>query len=221
MQVTMSLEVDNGLIVIPAGLPGYEKFIVEQAHNSPEDLGPCLSLSLPALQLHLRTNDYYMGMSLRVYRVFAFLTRHTEMSLNIDTITGRLNEHCYNASVFSTSNHFAPKKEKFIIDGLDVVANRLFGHRPATSTYVCIWEIHVGDVKGVLNSYEARLLSVVGSSFGLNFSDPLNSPAKEYAIPVDPDGKQGQLNNTLLAAEHLYSNFPQSTDRHSEHSVVC
>lgn len=73
--------------------------------------------------------------------------------------------------------------------GLDVTANRLFGHRPATSTYVCIWEIHVGDVKTALDAYEARLLSAVGSSFGLNFSDPLNAPAKEYAIPADPDGK--------------------------------
>ncbi|KAI1795480.1 hypothetical protein LXA43DRAFT_1178514 [Ganoderma leucocontextum] len=170
MQVALSLEVDNGLIVVPAGLPGYEKCIAECVHNSPEDLGPCLVLSLPALQVHLRTNDYYM-----------------EMSLNVDTITGRLSDHCYNASVFSTSNHFGTRREKIIVDGLDVTANRLFGHRPATSTYVCIWEIHVGDVKAALNAYEARVLSAVGSSFGLNFSDPVNSPAKEYAIPVDPD----------------------------------
>ncbi|TBU47302.1 hypothetical protein BD309DRAFT_511415 [Dichomitus squalens] len=170
MQVTVSLAVDNALIAVPAGFPGYEKYTIEHAHNSPEDLGPCLMLSLPALQLHLRTNDYYM-----------------EMSLNVDPITGRLNEHCYNASLFSTSTHFGTKKEKIVIDGLDILANRLFGHRPAASTYVCIWEIHIGDVKAVLNSYEARLLSTVGSSFGLNFSDPLNSPAKEYAIPADPD----------------------------------
>ena len=74
------------------------------------------------------------------------------------------------------------------LPGLDVTANRLFGHRPATSTYVCIWEIHAGDVKAALNAYEAQLLSAVSSSFGLNFSDPLNAPAKEYAIPSDPDG---------------------------------
>lgn len=45
-------------------------------------------------------------------------------------------------------------------------------------------------MKTALNAYEARLLSVAGSSFGLNFSDPLNAPAKEYVIPTDPDGKQ-------------------------------
>lgn len=61
MQVTLGLEVDNGLIVVPAGFPGYEKYAAEYAHASPEDLGPSLLLTLPALQLHLRTNDYYMG----------------------------------------------------------------------------------------------------------------------------------------------------------------
>ncbi|RPD53525.1 hypothetical protein L227DRAFT_535889, partial [Lentinus tigrinus ALCF2SS1-6] len=170
MQVTMSLEVDNGVMILPTGFPGYEKYSVEHAHNSPEDLGPCLVLCLPVSQLHLRTNDYYM-----------------EMSLNVDMITGRISEHCYNASVFSTSNKYGIKREKIVIDGLDVTANRLFGHRPATSTYVCIWEIHAGDVKAVLNAYEGRLLSAAFSSFGLNFSDPLNAPAKEYAIPSDPD----------------------------------
>ncbi|RDX54978.1 hypothetical protein OH76DRAFT_1397305 [Lentinus brumalis] len=170
MQVTISLEVDNGVMMLPAGFPGYEKYSVEHAHDSPEDLGPCLVLSFPAVQVHLRTNDYYM-----------------EMSVNIDMITGRISEHCYNASVFSTSNKGGLTTEKIVIDGLDVTANRLFGHRPATSTYVCIWEIHAGDVKAALTAYEAQLLSAVLSSFSLNFSDPLNAPAKEYATPSDPD----------------------------------
>ena len=131
------------------------------------------------------------------------------MSLNIDTITGRLSDHCYNASVFSTSNHFGARKEKIVIDGLDITANRLFGHRPATSTYVCIWEIHVGDVKAALSAYEARVLSAVGSSFGHNFSDPLNSPAKEYAIPVDPDGMSRIAHRLKYTIKRCDSHIPE------------
>ncbi|KAI0633565.1 hypothetical protein C8Q77DRAFT_1157760 [Trametes polyzona] len=170
MQVALELEVDNGLLVLPAGYPGYEKYSSEQEQTSPEDLGPCLLLSLPTLQVHLRTNDYYM-----------------EMSLNVDTIGGRISEHCYNDSILSASTRNDNRREKIVIDGLDVIAHRLFGPRPATSTYVCIWEIRAGNVKAAINPYEAALLSSAGAAFGLNFSDPLNAPAKDYAIPSDPD----------------------------------
>ncbi|KAI0358672.1 hypothetical protein OH77DRAFT_1587674 [Trametes cingulata] len=170
MQVVLGLNVDNGLMVLPAGYPGYEKHTSEQERTSQEDLGPCLMLSMPSLQLHLRTNDYYM-----------------EMSLNIDTIGGRISQHCYNDTILTAASRSGGRQDKIVIDGFDVVANRLFGPRPATSTYVCIWEIHLGDVKAAVNASEARILSCVGSSFGLNFSDPLNAPAKEYAIPPDPD----------------------------------
>ncbi|KAI0368271.1 hypothetical protein BV20DRAFT_969313 [Pilatotrama ljubarskyi] len=170
MQVVLGLNVDTGLMVLPAGMPGYEKHSSEQERTSPEDLGPCLMLSLPSIQVHFRTNDYYM-----------------EMSLNVDTVGGRISQHCYNDTILNATARSSARQEKITIDGLDVVANRLFGPRPATSTYVCIWEIHLGDVKATINAYEARLLSCVGSSFGINFSDPLNAPAKEYAIPSDPD----------------------------------
>ncbi|CDO69204.1 hypothetical protein BN946_scf185042.g106 [Trametes cinnabarina] len=122
------------------------------------------------LQVHLRTNDYYM-----------------EMSLNIDTVSGRFAQHCYSSTILSLSRKSGNRRDKILIDGLDIVAHRLFGPRPAAATYICIWEIHIGDVKASLNAYETRLLSSVGSAFSLNFSDPLNAPAKEYAIPVDPD----------------------------------
>lgn len=74
--------------------------------------------------------------------------------------------------------------------GIDVTANRLFGPQPHASTYVCIWEVHLGDVKACLSAYEGRLLYAAGTSFGLNFSDSLNAPANEYALPPDPDGQR-------------------------------
>ena len=106
-------------MILPAGFPGYEKFSVEHAHNSPEDLGPSLILSLPSLQLHLRSNDYYMGGSGFLSCAWPETQNRPfpEMSVNIDTISGRISDHCYNASVFSTSNHFGTKREKIVIDG--------------------------------------------------------------------------------------------------------
>lgn len=72
--------------------------------------------------------------------------------------------------------------------GLDITANRLFGPQPRNSTYVCIWEIHFGGLKASLSPYQTKLLSAVSTAFGFNFSDPLNAPAKDFAVPSDPDG---------------------------------
>ena len=46
------------------------------------------------------------------------LTVSPEMSVNVDTITGRIHEHCYNASIFSTNNSFGTRREKIVIDGM-------------------------------------------------------------------------------------------------------
>ncbi len=61
MQVVLGLDLGNGLLVLPVGYPGYEKYFSGAEQTAPEDLGPCVLLSLPTLQVHLRANDYYMG----------------------------------------------------------------------------------------------------------------------------------------------------------------
>ncbi|OBZ68136.1 hypothetical protein A0H81_11866 [Grifola frondosa] len=169
MQVELGVNVDAGLMVLPAGLPGYETYSADQSNSTDSDLGSCLMLFMPEIQLQLRTCDYYM-----------------EMSLNVATISGRIDEHDIKKPL-SYATISRKSKETFVIDGIDIIANRLFGPQPHTSTYVCIWEIHIADVKAVLSVHEGRLLSAVGTSFGLNFSDPLNAPAKEYTLPTDPD----------------------------------
>lgn len=73
--------------------------------------------------------------------------------------------------------------------GIDIVAHRLFGPQPHTATYLCIWDIHVGRVMVHLTAIEARVLAAAGQAFALNFSDPLNAPAAEHDIPLDPDGE--------------------------------
>ncbi|KAL6305048.1 hypothetical protein BKA93DRAFT_731948 [Sparassis latifolia] len=170
LEVQVTVSVDRGLIVLPTGLPGYEMYTSERAFTpDPDDIGSCVVLSVPMLQLQLRTNDYYM-----------------EMSLNVDTVSGHIEDSCIEERLSFSSNP-SNSNEAFVIDEIDIVANRLFGPRPRTSTYVCVWEIHVGHIRGLLSAYEGRLLSAAGTSFGLNFTDVLNAPAKEFALPLDPD----------------------------------
>lgn len=62
MEVEVGVDVTRGMLVLPAGLPGYEVYSAEgTTSNQAEDLGSSLLLTIPGLQLQLRTNDYYMG----------------------------------------------------------------------------------------------------------------------------------------------------------------
>ena len=69
-----------------------------------------------------------------------------------------------------------------------MLAHRLFGPQPHTTTYLCIWEIHAGMINASFGTIEARILMSAARAFGLNFTDPLNAPAAEYDIPSAPDG---------------------------------
>lgn len=71
--------------------------------------------------------------------------------------------------------------------GVDIVANRLFGPMPRTSTYLCIWEINLGHCKLDMSLGDVQILAQAGRSFGLGFTDLANAPATEYMPPVDPD----------------------------------
>ena len=72
---------------------------------------------------------------------------------------------------------------------LDIVANRLFGPQPHTSTYVCVWDIKAGKIQGSITMKEARLLSAVVLSFKLGYIDAFNAPAQEFIVEVDRDGE--------------------------------
>lgn len=63
LEVEVGFYVDTGLIVLPAGLPGFEHYGLDKKSKAAEnDHGSCLVLNLPVLQVQLRTNDYFMGM---------------------------------------------------------------------------------------------------------------------------------------------------------------
>lgn len=60
LQVQLDLSVEGGSIILPAASRGYENDH-SKIVDCETDIGTCLLLSLPELQLELRTHDYYMG----------------------------------------------------------------------------------------------------------------------------------------------------------------
>jgi len=61
-EVVLEVNADNNLLVLPAGLPGFDEPPELQDLNATSTgLGPSLVLSAPKIQVHLRTHDYIMG----------------------------------------------------------------------------------------------------------------------------------------------------------------
>ncbi|KAE9411411.1 hypothetical protein BT96DRAFT_961320 [Gymnopus androsaceus JB14] len=168
MQVEMGIMLVDGLMVYPEGLPGYE--IGLDIPGAPQNsIGHCLVLTMPTLDLRFRMHDLYM-----------------EMTLNIGSISGSIEEHFPETLVYPD---FKVKKSRdiFVIDGIDITANRLFGPVPRTITYVCLWEIHLGSIKASLSASQAAVLRAAAQAFQINFTDPLNAPANDYQTGVYPD----------------------------------
>ncbi|KIK67374.1 hypothetical protein GYMLUDRAFT_156567 [Collybiopsis luxurians FD-317 M1] len=168
MQVELGVILSDGLMVLPAGLPGYE-IGIDLPDGPRQSIGHCLVLTVPELNLQFRLHDLYM-----------------EMTLNIGTIRGCSEEH-FPESLICPDFKSRKSRDVLVIDGIDIVANRLFGPVPRTITYLCLWEIYVGSVKASLSASQAAVLQAAGRTFGINFTDSLNAPADDYQIGVYPD----------------------------------
>jgi hypothetical protein len=60
IQVELDVDLQNGLMVVPAGLPGYERSVRDEApHNA--GIGSCVLLDIPELQVHFRLHSFFMG----------------------------------------------------------------------------------------------------------------------------------------------------------------
>lgn len=62
MQTELRLSVDSFTIMLPAGLPGYEKqYLLPNQDPMDVDLGKAVVLVIPDLELQLRLHDHLMG----------------------------------------------------------------------------------------------------------------------------------------------------------------
>jgi hypothetical protein len=105
--------------MLPAGLTEFERVHESQDKRDAQmGDGACVLLTVPNLQLHLRTHDYFMGLSFLLNSPdrSKMDTRLLEMSLNADPMSGTVEEEFRNEAMFINppSRH---SKELFSIDG--------------------------------------------------------------------------------------------------------
>lgn len=63
----LTVVVEEGLVALPAGAPGYERGPArdDPDHNEQDsDIGACVVLSVPLLQVRMRLHEFFMGMYL-------------------------------------------------------------------------------------------------------------------------------------------------------------
>ncbi|KAF8973209.1 hypothetical protein BDZ97DRAFT_665381 [Flammula alnicola] len=171
LQVEISLRVKNAQVLQPIALIGSSSSSQSSAEPGILDHGEVsnyVAMAVPEIQFQFRMHDYYM-----------------DISLNLDTVIGSI--HRSNGARSMDGFKSTAHSEVFIIDGIDITANRLFGPQPRTATYVCIWEIAVGHVKASMSANEAKLLAAAGNFFRLNFVDLVNAPAEEFLPSIDVD----------------------------------
>ncbi|KAH7888759.1 hypothetical protein F5I97DRAFT_2055646 [Phlebopus sp. FC_14] len=166
LQVEMLIEVENGSLLLPAGLPGCEKH--SSNTTAANDVGTSVLLTFPELHVDFRLHEYFM-----------------DMSLNVGLIKGCILDICSEDVFFNGG--YKSFKETLYIDGVDITANRLFGPPPRTRTYVCVWEIALGHVKTVLSILDVRIVLAALEVFRINYADPANAPASEFSMPLDAD----------------------------------
>ena len=73
MQVELGIVLLNGLMILPAGFPGYE-IGIDMPGKPSNSIGHCLLLTVPELDLQLRLHDLYMGTLLWISCLYQELT---------------------------------------------------------------------------------------------------------------------------------------------------
>ncbi|XP_006461147.1 hypothetical protein AGABI2DRAFT_185437 [Agaricus bisporus var. bisporus H97] len=164
--ITLSFLVNGGAVVLPASDLTMEAPINCLITESP-GVGSCVVLTFSELQIYLRLHDFFFEMSLNVPTIYGHIDRYIPVKLSYERMRS--------------------DQKIMMIDGLDIVANRLSGPLPGATTYMCIWEINLRHCKLDMTINDAQILAEAGRSFGLGFKDVVNAPAAEYMPPVEPD----------------------------------
>ncbi|KIM31189.1 hypothetical protein M408DRAFT_327476 [Serendipita vermifera MAFF 305830] len=169
LEVCMEMQVTDATIALPEALLGYEIAEDSNSHNH-HGIGSCLLIAVPETSLSFRLHDYAM-----------------EMTLNFHHIGISSEATCPDKMLWDAAMDRRKRKEICSISELDIIAHRLFGPRPQTATYVCIWEIGVGDISATIAPPDIAKIGAVLTSFQLNFKDELNAPAQEFMPALYPD----------------------------------
>lgn len=74
-----------------------------------------------------------------------------------------------------------------LFEDVEICANRLFGPPPQNATYLCLWQIQLGEFVGSASISLIQSIVESAGSFSTGFSDVLDSIAEDFRIIYEPD----------------------------------
>ncbi|KZO94333.1 hypothetical protein CALVIDRAFT_517511 [Calocera viscosa TUFC12733] len=79
------------------------------------------------------------------------------------------------------------KADCVVLEGLNIACNRLFGPQPRTSTYLCLWEMSIGALRGCVPLAFASCMMASMQAISYTFSDVANSPDPTLDPSINTD----------------------------------
>ncbi|KAG9100753.1 hypothetical protein FS749_013050 [Ceratobasidium sp. UAMH 11750] len=169
------------------GDPVREKYREGKSNSFEVDLGVSVSDSL--LVLPQEVYDCQTGVVLEISELQLILRLHEyamEMSLNVSPIALVVLDNLAATLSHGRIGDGKPK-DRLNLQGLDIIANRLFGPEPEVATYLCMWEILPAEISGALSIASVVGLQAAIRAFRINFSDDFNAPSTDFTPPSNPD----------------------------------
>ena len=191
LQVSISLDVNDSGVLLP-----------EELHS----LRTGFWIRIPRVQLSLNLHEHMMGKrasSSRSKRMTHIEIISKEISINTHALRLERALGCAGVREYrpvrSAANGISiagvliylsftlGRRSETCTKGLNITGNRLFGYPPQNATYVCVWEIRLGNVIGSVPTEYVSSLAAAGAAFGTGVKDTLNSVAEEFRVEFDSD----------------------------------
>jgi hypothetical protein len=140
------------------------------------DLDVILSIRADDPKVLLPANLYSSNRHIQIDTASLCLDlRFTNYYMDLDLGVSPLNLSLGNTEAGAETPISATSSTQIFVDGINVYGHRLFGLPPTEPTYMCNWDLSLGDITGECTTEFLTTLTSAGKAFAFTFDDDENA----------------------------------------------